>query len=183
MAWIPQTVDEALKGMEKRTQYLAYQFSVDYPPMRDDLEQTGQLATQNAFRYFKPGGRASFETYCGKAIRNAVINERKVQMKDFGHGLVEPPDEDFIENNATEENVVVGGKRYELNKKVGEVMEVVPRLTPRQQRVIVGETTEGLSTEEIAKELKLSTRQTRRIWNDAVAKLWEILAPKSARET
>jgi hypothetical protein len=48
MAWIPQAVDEALEGMEKRTRYLAYLFSIDYPPIRGELEQAGRITTQKA---------------------------------------------------------------------------------------------------------------------------------------
>ena len=182
MAWIPQTVDEALTKMEMRTQYLAYQFSLKYPPMRDDLEQAGRLATQNAFRYFKPGGRASFETYCHRAIKNAMISEKARQMKDFRHGMVEAPEENPVEETATEENLVGGGERYETKRKMSEVMEVVGRLSPEEQRVIAA-VTQGFSTDETAEELKLSARQTRRIRASAIAKLREILVPESRRRT
>jgi RNA polymerase sigma factor (sigma-70 family) len=182
MAWIPQTVDEALTKMEKRTRYLAYRFAADYPPMRADLEQAGRIATEKAFRYFRAGGGASFETCCGRAVKNAMISQREGLMRDFSHGMVEAPEEYPVEETATEEDLVCGGERYEINRKMSEVMEVVGRLSPEEQRVIAAER-QGLSTDEIAEELKLSARQTRRIRAGAVAKLREILVPKSPRRT
>ena len=182
MAWIPSTVDEALKGMEMRTQYLAYQFSLKYPPMRDDLEQAGRLATEKAFRYFRAGGGASFETYCGRAVKNAMISQKEGLMRDFSHGRVEAPEENLVEETATEEDLVCGGERYEINRKMSEVMEVVGRLSAQEQCVIAAER-QGLSTDEIAEELQLSARQTRRIRASAIAKLREILVPESRRRT
>ena len=176
MVWIPQTVDEALKGMEKRIQWLGYLYSTDYPAMRGDLEQAGRIATEKAFRYFRPGGEASFKTYCDKAIRNAIISEKKRWTRDSDHGMVEAPEESPVEETATGEDLVFGGKRYEINRKMSEVMEVMGRLSSEEQRVIAAES-QGFSTDEIAEELQLSARQTRRIRDSAIAKLRKIFVP------
>ena len=146
--------------------------------MRDDLEQAGRIATEHAFRYFKPGGPASFETYCHRAVRNAMISERARQMKHFENGMVEAPDEDFIENNATEEDVVLSRERIETDKAMKKVWEVAGRLAPQEQRIIAW-MAEGLSTTEMARALHLSERQTQRIRNQAISKLREFLDPNS----
>ena len=178
MAWIPLTVDEALKKMEKRTQYLAYWFSFDYPPMRGDLEQAGRIATERSFRKYRPGGPASFETYCGKAIKRGMISEKKRQMKDFENGMVEAPDEDFIEKNATEEDGVLSRERWGTDKAMKKVWEVAGRLPPQEQRIIAW-MAEDLSTTEMARALHLSERQTQRIRNQAISKLREFLDSNS----
>jgi RNA polymerase sigma-70 factor, ECF subfamily len=158
------------KEYERRIYLLALHYCHN-PHDAEDLSQEVWLKAYQALRTFR--GESSFYTWLRRITINCFLNHRRVRSY---RSRGETTDVTFSSMDGIEsapETLPALGSEVTLHNRImaERVMEALSELTPQQRLIFLLKHHEGMTYEEIAKEMGCSTGAAKKSVHRAVAKL------------